>query len=60
MWNGVGIRKQMPSRGDSTVCDFSVISTDKAFIVDSSRSLSITPPVMGAIIPIQALHKQFF
>lgn len=55
--NGVGIRKQMPSRGDSTVCEFSILSIDMAFVVDSSRSLSIAPPVMGAMIPIQALYK---
>jgi hypothetical protein len=60
VWNEVGIRKQMPSRGDSTVCDFSIISVDKRSPVDSSRSLSMAPAVMGAIIPIQALYKQFF
>lgn len=42
------------------ICDLSIISIEMASVVDGSRSLPVAPAMMGAIIPIQALHKHFF
>lgn len=43
--NGVGIRKQMSSRGDSTVHNFCITSTDMAPTVGRSSTLPLAAAV---------------